>query len=118
MTRFPHCLLLAMIGLFVAASAFAAEPPKNVTDWPQWRGPTRDGQAPKWKLPENWQAPPEQVWKVAVGLGHSSPVIAKNRIYQFSRRGEDETLACLDLAGKELWSKSYAAPYEMNPAAV
>src|SRR5687767_9021257 len=100
-----HCFLLTTLGIWIAASANAAEPPKTVADWPQWRGPTRDGQAPKWKLPEDWRAPPVQVWKVSVGLGHSSPVIVKNRIYQFSRRGEDVTLACFDLAGKELWSK-------------
>lgn len=96
----------------------AAERATPVADWPQWRGPSRDGQAPDWKLPAAWDSPPTQVWKVEVGLGHASPVIADGRVFQFSRRGEQETLACFDLEGKQLWKKSYDAPYQVNPAAV
>jgi outer membrane protein assembly factor BamB len=88
-------------------------------EFPQWRGPKRDGQIVGFKLPAAWPAELEKLWQVEVGLGHSSPVVHNRKIYQFSRRGDDEVLACLDLAdGKELWKQGYAAPYQMNPVAV
>ena len=53
-----------------------------------------------------------------VGIGHSSPVLSGNRIFQFTRTGEQETAAAYDVAsGKLLWKESYDLPYSMNPAA-
>jgi outer membrane protein assembly factor BamB len=57
-------------------------------------------------------------WEVPVGAGHSSPVIANNRVIVHTREGEREVVRALDLqSGKELWRSDYAAPYTMNPAA-
>jgi outer membrane protein assembly factor BamB len=96
--------------ILLPASASAA-------DWPQWRGPGRDGRAsfaPRANLPEAL-AP---AWKVAVGEGHASPVVVGDRVYVFSRQGEDEVVQSLELAsGKRAWRASYPAPYTMNPAA-
>jgi outer membrane protein assembly factor BamB len=89
-----------------------------VAEWPQWRGPQRDGQVAGMKLPAAWPEQLQQRWQVEVGLGHSSPVVADGKIYVFTRRGDDESLACLNLAdGKQLWQQSYPAPYQVNPAA-
>jgi outer membrane protein assembly factor BamB len=58
------------------------------------------------------------LWKVPVGIGHASPVVADGRVYLHTRRNEQETIAAFDLAtGKTLWSLAYDVPYEMNPAA-
>lgn len=90
-----------------------------VEEWPQWRGPHRDGQVIGFKVPAAWPRELQRLWQVDVGLGHASPVVADHKIYAFSRRGEDEVLACLNLAdGKELWRQKYPAPYEVNPIAV
>jgi outer membrane protein assembly factor BamB len=87
-------------------------------DWNQWRGPHRTGTTTTFKPPTSWPERPKQVWKVDAGVGHSSPVVRDARVYLFSRVGEDEALTAYDLAtGKQLWRQSYAAPYEMNPAA-
>ena len=87
-------------------------------DWPQWRGPSRTGAAVGVTLPASWPDRPKQVWKVQVGAGHSSPVVAAGRVYLLSRSGEQETASARDLAtGKEVWRVAYDAPYQMNSAA-
>jgi outer membrane protein assembly factor BamB len=95
--------------LFLLAIAWAQ-------DWPQWRGPDRDGvsaaSAGAWPEKLNLK------WKVEVGEGHSSPVVAGGRIYVHARRGEREVVSCLDLAdGRIIWQQNYEAPYTVNPAA-
>jgi outer membrane protein assembly factor BamB len=68
--------------------------------------------------PATWPVELKRVWQVDVGTGHSSPVFAAGKVYQFSRQGEEEVVSCLDPAsGRTLWRKSYPAPYRMNPAA-
>jgi outer membrane protein assembly factor BamB len=56
---------------------------------------------------------------VPVGIGHSSPVVEKERVFQFSREGEREVVRAFALStGARLWEQAYEAPYSMNPAAV
>ena len=103
----------AILGLLALAALASAD------EFPQWRGTKRDGQVAGFKLPAVWPSELERVWQAEVGLGHSSPVVQGRNVYQFSRRGDDEVLACLNLAdGKELWKQGYPAPYQMNPVAV
>jgi outer membrane protein assembly factor BamB len=86
-------------------------------NWPQWRGPNRDGSAPA--LSSEWPKTLKEEWKVTVGVGHASPVVAGAKIYIFARQGEEETLLCLDAAtGKEIWRSSQPISYQMNPAAM
>ncbi len=90
--------------------------PSYAQDWPQWRGPNRDGSAPA--LSSQWPKALKEEWKVTVGVGHSSPVVADGKIYVFARQGEEETLLCLDAAtGKEIWRSSQPISFEMHPAA-
>jgi len=87
-------------------------------DWSQWRGPHRDGHAVGFKLPASWPDHLQQRWQIEVGLGRSSPVISDGKLYVFTRRDEEEVIACLNPAdGKELWHYGYPAPYEVDPAA-
>jgi outer membrane protein assembly factor BamB len=87
-------------------------------DWPQWRGPNRDGVAAGFRAPQAWPAELKLKWKVTVGEGHSSPVVAGKRVFIFTRQGEKETLTALDLeSGKVVWQDAYEAPYTMNSAA-
>jgi outer membrane protein assembly factor BamB len=102
-----------LLGWLLALLTFCA-----LEEWPQWRGPHRDGQVIGFRVPSEWPTKLQQRWQVEVGLGHSSPVVADHRIYLFSRRGEDEVLAALSVTdGKELWRYSYPAPYQVNPVA-
>lgn len=82
-------------------------------DWPQFLGPTRDGQSPETKL--NWDWPkggPPVAWKLDVGTGWASPVVADGKVLLFHRVQDDEVLVALDPAtGKEVWTAKYATKY-------
>jgi len=88
-------------------------------NWPQWRGPNRDGKVANVSLPQTWPKTLKEEWTVPVGIGHSSPVVADGRIYVFARQDEDEVLLCLDLiTGKENWRSAQPIAYQMHPAAM
>jgi outer membrane protein assembly factor BamB len=82
--------------------------------WPQWRGPSRDGSVPaaatpKW--PERWT----RAWRVDAGEGYSSPVVSDGRVFVHGRRDPDEIVTAVDLAtGKVLWQQKYATPFNKN----
>lgn len=87
-------------------------------DWNQWRGPARTGIASSFTPPSAWPERPTKAWQVKAGAGHSSPVVAADRVFLFARIGEQEALTAYELAsGKQVWRQAYDAPYEMNPAA-
>lgn len=88
-------------------------------DWPQWRGPARDGNVKGIQLPAAWPKTLKEQWKVTVGVGHSSPLVADGKIFHHTRLGDEEVLLSLDAAtGKELWrSQGLAVAYQMNSAA-
>ncbi|MFO0826409.1 MAG: PQQ-binding-like beta-propeller repeat protein [Gemmataceae bacterium] len=87
--------------------------PLPAADWPQLLGPNRDGQSSETKL--NWDWPkdgPPIAWKIDVGTGWASPVVADGKVLLFHRVDDDEVLVALDPAtGKEKWSAKYATKY-------
>jgi outer membrane protein assembly factor BamB len=86
-------------------------------EWPQWRGVNRDGAA-TFSVPASWPDKLNLKWKVDVGIGYAAPIISGDRVYAFSRQGEDEVMRALDAAsGKVLWETKYNATYKPNPAA-
>jgi outer membrane protein assembly factor BamB len=109
----------ARIACFVAAGwtvAVGAQGP--TTDWPQWRGPNRDGSVPSFTAPRRWPDSLTKRWQVEVGIGYATPVVAGNRVYIFTRREDDEYLTALDAAtGKQVWETHYPAPYTLIRAA-
>ncbi|HST20644.1 MAG TPA: PQQ-binding-like beta-propeller repeat protein [Blastocatellia bacterium] len=87
-------------------------------EWPGWRGSNRDGAVLSFSAPKAWPDQLKVKWKMPVGIGHSSPVVAGRAVYVFSRQDEQEVVSAIDLdSGKLLWKDSYATPYTMNPAA-
>ncbi len=101
-----------ILAVLLLAIPFVAES----QDWPQWRGPARDGAA-TFNVPASWPEMLQQKWRVDVGLGYATPLLVGNRIYIFTRQGEDEVMQALDAAsGRSLWRTAYAAPFKMTPA--
>ena len=97
----------------VAALIFAVP---LAADWPQWRGPNRDGVTRDFVAPTTWPATLKETWKMTVGEGHSSPVTSEGRIYVLARQGEDEVVLCLEApTGKQLWRASYPAALHHEP---
>jgi outer membrane protein assembly factor BamB len=95
----------------------AQKPAATITDWPQWRGPSRDGLVSA-ALPADWPEALKKRWEFPVGAGHASPVVSGDRVVVFARDGDQEIVRALDVAtGKEIWRAAYAAPYVVSPAA-
>jgi outer membrane protein assembly factor BamB len=93
------------------------KPDPTGTDWPQWRGPTRDGVVGA-ALPGRWPETLTKRWETPVGTGHASPAVAGDRVVVIAREGDQEVVRAIDLAsGKEIWRAAYPAPFEVNPAA-
>jgi outer membrane protein assembly factor BamB len=98
--------------LLLAAGAARAQ------DWPQWRGPERDGIARGLAAPAKWPQRLDRIWQLEVGAGHATPIVAGDLVFVLTREGEQETARALRLQdGALVWQQSYAAPYTMNSAA-
>ena len=79
-------------------------------DWPQWRGPNRDNKVTGFQAPATWPKELTKKWKVTVGDGLASPVLVGDKLYVFTRQGNEEVTRCLDAAtGKEVWVDKYTA---------
>jgi outer membrane protein assembly factor BamB len=84
-------------------------------DWPQWRGPTRDGVVSVEQAPASWPASFRTMWRLEIGEGHASPVLSKDRVFVHSRRDPNEVVTAVALNdGKVLWQCDYKAPFEKN----
>jgi outer membrane protein assembly factor BamB len=87
----------------------------HAQDWPQWRGPNRDGSIAAETLPKIWPAAVKRIWRVDVGEGYSSPVIGAGRAFVHSRRDPEELVTAVDLeSGKVVWQQKYQAPFAKN----
>ncbi len=69
------------------------------TDWPWWRGPSRDGHAPSQSVPLQWSEDQNVVWKTDIpGRGHASPVIIGDRVFLATadEGNQSQHLICID----------------------
>src|SRR5881394_2461143 len=77
-------------------------------DWPQWRGPQRNGVSQETGLLKEWPKDgPRLHWKVTdAGRGYSTPAVVAGRLYLLGNDGLDnefvEALAVKD--GHRVWS--------------
>ena len=64
-----------MLGVLVLAGVACAQ------DWPQWRGPDRDGKVKGFTVPQKWPGELTQKWKVTVGAGDATPALMGDRLF-------------------------------------
>lgn len=88
----------------------------NGDEWPQWRGPGRDGLWREIGIIEKFAG--EQIpvkWRVQISNGYSGPTVADGRVYVTDRVRQPEQIErvlCFDaMTGKEIWTHAYAAEY-------
>jgi outer membrane protein assembly factor BamB len=91
--------------LFVTRSASVSI---STADWPQWRGPERNGISKESGLLKQWPVGgPKLLWQVNdIGDGYSTPSVVGSRIYLMSNRGmENEFVQALSTEdGKPVWT--------------
>jgi outer membrane protein assembly factor BamB len=81
----------------------------GAADWPQWRGPNRDGVSTEKGLLDSWpKGGPPLVWKKeTVGFGYSAPVVVGDKLFiggADDKSGENEFLLCLNTKnGEQIW---------------
>lgn len=85
-------------------------------DWPQFRGPGRDGHSLDAQFPKTWPAePPKPKWTADIGLGFSGAAVSRGRLFIHARNDEkgEERCLCLDAnTGKQLWEVSYSCRFK------
>ena len=101
--RYPFhmvgCRSIPMLALVCCAAAFSA-------DWPQWRGPNRDGISAETGLLDAWPAVgPPRIWVTqGLGEGYSSFAVVGDRLFTQGQQGNQEFVAAFDTnTGKLLW---------------
>ena len=93
-----------MLALSTAVSNRAAD------DWPQWRGPNRDGRSSERGLLKTWPAGgPPLAWQAkGAGEGYSSFAAANGQLITLGARGDREYVIAFDAAsGKQLWATAH-----------
>ena len=98
--------LLLLLGSFASAD-----------DWPQWRGPKRDGVWRETGIVEKFAEKQLPIkWRAEVGPGYSGPTVAGERVFLTDRQTkpkQTERVHAFDAAeGKKLWTFEYDCEYK------
>lgn len=100
---------VAMVAALVAGTIAVT----GAADWPEWRGPSRDGHSVETNLPAKWSPAGDNLaWRIPIG-SRSSPVVFGNRIYLNTPTGDpantQERLVALDAeTGKIVWERRFS----------
>jgi outer membrane protein assembly factor BamB len=114
------------MGRLARAAILPTEPNRSgAADWPQWRGPNRDGVVSEARLPAWPREGPRLLWKKPIGRGFSAVVAAAGRIYTMAEEADAtnssptaenpgcEVVLCWDAAtGQEVWRFAYPSRFE------
>ncbi len=91
--------------MFLIVSALA--PVMHAQDWPQLRGPNRDG-----VYTGHGRVPAQQLWKKNIGQGFAAPSVAQGKLIVFHRDGNKELVEAWNpTTGARIWSYGYATSY-------
>jgi outer membrane protein assembly factor BamB len=107
-------LILAVL----AAASTAPTGSTRANDWPCWRGPERTGVSSETGLLSKWpEGGPKLLWTTkGLGIGFSTPAIAKGRIYLLgTAEGKEQAIALDGKDGKKIWSKEIGEIAENGP---
>jgi outer membrane protein assembly factor BamB len=116
--------LLALLCAALVATEVSTEPARTrvaAGNWPQWRGPDRDGVSKETGLLTSWpEGGPKKLYTTAgMGRAFSSVSVAGGRVFTMGDRGGGQFVIALDEeTGRELWAtrigSSYSSPDDFN----
>ena len=97
------CLPPALLAFSLLALTAPAE------DWPQWRGPGRDGISNEKEWLASWPSTgPKKLWESNIGIGYSSVSVGKGHLYTMGNVAEVDHVYCFDAeTGKTVWKHEY-----------
>ncbi|HEY4312116.1 MAG TPA: PQQ-binding-like beta-propeller repeat protein [Pirellulales bacterium] len=105
--------------IFVLAVLALSAPISRADDWPQWRGPNRDGVWNETGIVAT--LPAERIvpeWRVPISAGYCGPTVAAGRVYVMDRvdmpNQIERTHAFDAKTGKELWTHQYDCEYTVQ----
>ena len=130
MTKSRQCRWsLGLFLAFVAGLSFTV----SGADWPNWRGPTKNGISMDTHWSADWPSGgPKVLWQKEIGIGFSSMTVSAGRVYAMGNTGTKgdknekshrDVVYCFDAeTGHEIWQHGYATPldpkyYEGGPSA-
>ncbi|HXC70448.1 MAG TPA: PQQ-binding-like beta-propeller repeat protein [Pyrinomonadaceae bacterium] len=112
--RSMRILLLAAVALCALAQQAVSQVAPTTANWPQWRGPNRDGISKETGLLKQWpEGGPPLAWKATgAGRGYSSFSVANGKLYTMGLRGDREFVVAFDVTtGKEAWATAHGSAF-------
>jgi len=100
----------------VLTSVVAVTSPISANDWPEFRGPTRDGISTATDVPTKWSTAENVAWQTEIpGKGWSSPTLVDGRIFLTTATGEEDDISlralCINAVdGNILWNVELFQP--------
>ncbi len=120
MPRKTSDLPVLLLVLLTAALALGAPSPVAADDWPQFRGPNRDGKSAERGLLAQWpEGGPRRLWSVqGVGKGYSHVSVAGGLVYVTGLVGSEGVLRAYTVDGAPKWEARYGSEWaESHPGA-
>jgi len=105
---------LAALLLFTSALSYSAGT-AGAADWPQWRGPNRDGISAEAGWSSTWPAGgPKVLWKASLGQGCSSFSVVGEQVFTMGNDKDTGIVYCLAAkTGSVVWKHTY--PSKLDP---
>jgi len=98
-----------------AAEAASRTPStQSANYWTDFRGPLRDGHYQQTPIRTAWPSDgPPELWRIPVGGGYASMVVANGRVFTIEQRRDQEVVAAYDFGGgRELWTHAWDAHFQ------
>lgn len=116
MLRFVLIFRLPMLGIALSLVTSIVLLPARGDDWPQWRGPKREGVWGETGIVKRFSSPQITIkWRAPVGSGYTGPTVANGRVYLMDRVTDPKQLErvhCFNAqTGDKLWAHVYDAAY-------
>ncbi len=121
MLKVVHAALRGTWAAVALAAVACAWQGAAADDWPDWRGPNRDGICKETGLLDRWpEGGPPLVWHVTgLGRGYSTVVVSRGKVFTTGQRGDGVYLIALDEAtGRKLWETRFAPRGKANSTPV